>query len=404
MIKTVVIGAGPSGVTSAIYASLRGEDVTIIERNDKPLKKLLLTGSGRCNYMNDDFDIGHYYGKDIELFKELFTKENKKILLNFFETLGIEPLIVNGCYYPYSNTSYAMYEALISEIDKRGIKLNLSEKLLDITFCNDKFKLKTDKNTIFCDKLVISTGSKSFPKTGSDGNLFPYLEKLGHKLEPIYPSLVKLKTNELYQKKWDGVRSIVKVSLYENDKFIKEEFGQVQFLKDGISGICIFNLSGYVNKGIMEGKREQIKINFMPFLDIDPLKWFYDRNKKLYKRNIFELLEGFLNYKLIDIILHKSNLERTNLFENLTNDEKLNLIKNLIEFEIDIKEISNIDNAQVCGGGIFLRDINPWNMESKLIKNLYFTGEVLDIWGDCGGFNLAFAFLTGILSGRFNDD
>ncbi|MDO4369193.1 MAG: aminoacetone oxidase family FAD-binding enzyme [bacterium] len=404
MIKTVIIGAGPSGITSAIFAQKKGEDVTIIEGCEKPLKKLLLTGSGRCNYLNEDFNIKHYHGKNIELFKSLFTKENKDRLLNFFDSIGIEPLIINGYYYPYSNTSYAMYEALLVEVNKRGIKLNLNEKLLDIALENNKFKLKTEKQVIICDKLIISTGSKSFPKTGSDGSIFPLLEKLGHKVEFIYPSLVKLKTEEVFQKKWDGVRSIVKVSLYENNRKIKEEVGQIQFSKDGISGICIFNLSGYVNKGLKDGKDEQIRIDFMPFLDIDPLVWIENKNKKLYKRSISELLEGFLNYKIIDIILNKSKIEKNSLLENLSQREKEMLIKNLTEFEVDIKVPSEVYGAQVCGGGISLNEIDPRNMESKLVKNLYLTGEVIDIWGDCGGFNLAFAFLTGILTGSDIND
>lgn len=404
MTKTVIIGGGVSGITSAIFAKKRGEEVIVIERNEKILKKLLLTGNGRCNYFNEDFDIEHYHGNNVDIFSSLFTETCRNKLLEFFSDLGIVPLIINGYYYPYSNTAYAMYEALFCEVKKRGIEIVFNEKVFDITKEGDLFKVVTDNMLLTCDKVIVATGLKSFPKTGSDGNLCFLLERFGHKLVMLYPSLVKLKTNESFQKRWDGVRSFVRVSLYENDEFIKSEDGQIQFSKDGISGICVFNLSGYVNKGLYLNRKEKIKINFMPFLEDEPMTFFRERNRRLYKRSVFELLEGFLNYKIIGIILEKCKIKRDTSFDDLENEQVLTLIKNLTEFEIDIVEPSLFEISQVCGGGVSLEEINPKNMESNLIKNLYFSGEVMDIWGDCGGYNLSFAFLTGMISGSDIDD
>ena len=296
--KVVVIGGGISGVIASIYAS-KNNEVTILERNSSLLKKLLLTGNGRCNYFNSNQDISNYNSRDFNLLKEIITEENIEKVINFYNSIGIIPKIKNGYYYPYSNRADSMKESLLKELELNNVKVITDYLVENIEIKNDKFIIN---NKLEFDKVIISTGSKAAPKTGSDGIGYKLLNKLNLDIIKPLPSLVQLKGKESYFKEWNGIRVDAKVSLYENDKFIKEEIGELQLTNYGLSGICIFNLSGRLKIGLDKGNKEAIKINFLPFVtDIE--KFMIDRNNLLKNRNILELLEGIINYKLVKVIL-----------------------------------------------------------------------------------------------------
>lgn len=391
--KVVVIGGGPSGVTSAIFAKNSGNSVVLLERNDKVLKKLLITGNGRCNYFNENFSIEHYYSNDIDVLKEIITSDNKDLFLEFFNDLGIVPFIKNDYYYPYSNMASSVRELLISKLNGCDVICNAFVKRIEKN--DDEFLVYYNDSVISCDKVIISGGSKAYPKTGSDGSCYDIAKSFGHSINMVYPALTKFIGNEFYFKKWDGVRSHAEVSLYENDSFVKKEFGEVQFTKTGISGICIFNLSNIVSKGLKCGNKYEVRINFMSFTE-DALLWFNSRSSK----NIYSVLEGFLNFKLIDIILKACDIDSDCCFEDLDSSSRDKLLCYLTSFPFKVLECGSFDISQVCGGGVSLLEINPYTMESKIVSDLYFCGEILDVSGDCGGYNLAFAFISGILAGR----
>ena len=258
--KVCIIGGGISGVICGIVAS-KYNDVTIIERNNTLLKKLLLTGNGRCNYFNSNMDISNFNSNsDIS---EFITEENINKAISFYDSIGIIPKIKNGYYYPISNTAQSIKEALIKELHNNNVHI-ITDTLIDnITKVEDKFLV----NGTLYDKLVISTGSKAYPKTGSDGLGYELLNSLGLKIINPVPSLTPLIGSERYFNDWNGIRCDSQVSLYENDSFIKEEVGEIQLTNYGVSGICIFNLSGIVSRGINKGKKEVIHINFLPFVD-----------------------------------------------------------------------------------------------------------------------------------------
>ncbi len=394
--KIVIVGAGISGIVSAIKLG-KNNEVIVLEHNDKPLKKLLLTGNGKCNYFNDDFNENKYFSYDKDLINRFINDNNKKKLLSFYDGIGLIPKIKNGYYYPSSNQAYTVYNALLKEANNNNVKIIYNYDVKDIKKDNDKYIINND---IRCDKLIISTGSKAYPKTGSVGFGYDLCNKLNIKVNKVFPSLVALTINKNI-KDISGVRSDVKVSLYENDKLITSEIGEIQFNDDNLSGICIYNLSTFMNKD-----NYNVKINFLNDFNIDKNNFdeeFNKLNNKLINRNISELLECFLNYKLVNYILKISKIDMNKNYKELSKNEKEILSNNLINLSFDINGTKGYDHSQVCSGGVSLREVND-HFESINNKNLYFTGEVLDVTGICGGYNISFAVLSALIVGEHIND
>ena len=389
MKDVVIIGGGASGLVASIFAAMNGNKVTILEKNNKCGKKLLITGNGRCNYFNNDMDINHYHTDNTEQLKKIITEKNNKKILNFIDSLGIVHKIKNGYYYPYSNQATSVLNALVNKAKSLGVEIINDYNVLHIKkenhfIINDNIKAKN---------LIIAAGGKAYAKTGSDGSSYILASSLSHKINKPLPSLVKLTGN--VPKKWAGIRSDVIVSLYENDKFIKSEAGEIQLTDYGISGICVFNISHFVSKGLSENKKEEVFINFAPFLKTD-LITYLSAKKDL---TISQILEGFLNYKLVNIILEKSHISKDSYFINLNNEEK-NKLNNLVtSFPVLITGTKSFDEAQVTTGGVSFKEIDE-NMQSKIIPNLYIIGEAVDVDGDCGGYNIGFAFISGMIAGK----
>ena len=379
MKRIIIVGAGAAGMLAAIHAKTKDNQVILIERNTNCGKKILITGNGKCNYLNDDFNISHYRSDNLEFLENIITEENKKLLISEFKKIGIEPKIKNGYYYPMSNTSISIQNALLLTLKQKGIEIITNTTITDIKKINNKFILN-DKFT--CDKLIIAAGSSACPKCGTDGTIYDALKPLGLKIKKPLPALVQLKSEGKFLKEWAGIRCDCELSLYENDKLIKKSIGEVQLTDYGISGICTFQLSSDCIRGLDSGKKEVIKMNFLP--DIKDFDTFYLNRVKLLKgRNDIELFEGLINYKLLYVLFkHNKNIKEA-----------------LTSFSLEITGYNGFDKAQVASGGIKLTEIND-NFECKNIKDLYIVGEALDVDGDCGGYNLAFAFLSGIIAGE----
>ena len=399
MSDIIIIGGGPSGIVTAIKAKNKNNNVIVLEKNNTPLKKLLLTGNGKCNYFNEIFSTKNYHSMNIDIVDKIISDKNLNSVKEFFDELGIIPKIKNGYYYPFSNQATTIKNVLLREAELKGVNIICNSEVLDIEK-KDKFIIKCTDKEYTCDKLVISMGSKAYPKTGSDGLGYSLLEKLGHSIIKPLPALVQLTSNFKYLKDIDGVRTDVYMELFEDDKYIDSESGELQFTNYGISGICTFNLSNYVTRGLDEGRSEVIKINLVPFIETLITPWMDQYSKKNSNKNLTELLEGFLNYKLVNMILKVSNLKGTNYYKDLTNEEKLELCKNLRSLKIEITGTKSFDNSQICNGGVPLSEINYQTMESNIVKDLYITGELLDMNGNCGGYNLTTCWISGLLAGK----
>ena len=393
MSKVIIIGAGPSGLVSAINLAKESE-VIVLEKNSICGKKLLMTGNGRCNYFNDDFTTNHYYSDNKKLISELINDNSKKEVLDFFNSLGIIPKIENGYYYPYSNQASNIKNVLVDKALFLGVKIKNNIEVSNIKKEDGLFILNTNDGEYKCDKLVIATGSCAYPKTGSDGKFYSILERFGHKIIKPLPALVQLVGKGNYFDLWKGVREDVVIKLYEDDLYIKEESGQIQLTDYGISGICSMNLSSIIARGLDNKREEKVIINFYPIGDKFSLKekLINDYKNNSYK-DISKLLESILNYKLGNLIIKLLGYKNTDKLDDIDIDK---LVDKITNFELEITSTKSFSNSQTCSGGVSLKEINLNTMESKVIRNLYLVGEIIDINGDCGGYNLALSFITGM--------
>ena len=404
MCDVLIIGGGASGIVSSIIAKNENNKVIVLERNNDVLKKLLMTGNGRCNYLNEVYGMNNYHSNNIDIVDKIISSENIFKVKDFFDALGIIPKIKNGYFYPSTNQATTIKEVLVDKAKSIGVEIRCNSLVTSIDKVNNKFKVTVNDEEILCDKLIISTGSFAYPNTGSDGMGYDFLKKFNHTIIKPLPALVPLVSNFKYLKEWDGVRSDVILELFEDDKFISSETGEVQSTSYGISGICTFNLSHFVTRGLDLGKKEVIKINFVPFIETLITPWMDNYSKLNSNKNLDKLLSGFINKKIVPIILKVSNLDKNLYYKDLSNEEKLILCKNLRSLEVEIISTKSFDNAQVANGGVSLLEINPNTMESLKVSNLYIIGELLDINGNCGGYNLTTCWISGMLAGSDIND
>lgn len=394
MKKVVVLGAGPSGLIAALKISTKNYEVTLIDSNSYVGKKILVTGNGRCNYWNEVINIDYYNTDNKELLSNILNYKDDAF--NYLIKLGIYPKIKNGLYYPNCNQASSIKNILENAILKSSVNLITDFKVDKILYENNKYKCFSNNKVIEGDILVIASGGCAYPKTGSDGSIINILKSFNIKVNDLNPGLTPIYLNEAYLNKWDGVRCDAKIKLFIDNKFIKEEAGELQLTKKGISGICIFNLSSIASKYIKSNK-VSLSIDFLPNI-IDIKNWLYERNNLLENKNIYDLFISVLNTKLVDIILEESYINKTSYLNNLTNQEINKLCNNIKDFNVIASGVGDFNISQVSIGGVSLDEVNN-NLEVKKMPNMYLVGEALDVDGICGGYNLSFAFISGYVVG-----
>ena len=367
----------------------------VFDGNSDAGKKLLLTGNGRCNIGNVNNDLSKYHSSNDELIKQVISEQNINIIKNVFENIGLVIKNKNGYLYPYSEKSSSVLSVLKSACINNNVKFKFNSIIDKIEKLNEKFLINNEE----FDKVIITTGGCSYPKTGSTGIGYFFASSFGHNIVPLNPSLMPVITNTGLEKDWAGKRCEVLVTLLENNKKIKQEHGEIQFTNYGLSGICVFNLSRNICVGLKNGLKEEISINFVPWLNNETLETFIE-NKNISKKTIFEVCDGFLDYRITEVLLKYLKINKNKKWNELSYSEKNNFCNTLKDFKIEVVGTKDFLDAQVTSGGICLNEINLNTMESKLVKNLYFAGEVLDLDGDCGGYNLTIAFITGMLAGE----
>jgi len=364
--KCVIIGAGASGVAAAINIKRKypNEEVIIIEHSDRPLRKILATGNGRCNLGNKELDINKYNHP------ELMSTYSYKEYIKYVESYGFKTKELGELVYPYSESAQTVRNQILKELERLNVSIHLEENFIDYEVVNDGVKVKTNKATYDADKLIIATGGKSTRGLGNDGSIYDILKKHHYDLVPLRPGLVPIKTKE-NTKLVDGLRVKANVSLLENGKKIFNEDGEVLFKKDGLSGIVIFNTSNHIKN---PSNMYEIVLNLLP-QNIEELQGnhqqFLDKSK---------FLEEYFAPKIAEYL------------KNKINDK--NFVKDLQNLKFTFKDFYDFENSQITIGGVQIEDMKP-NFESKKEPNVYFLGEVLDMHGPCGGYNLTWAFICG---------
>ena len=402
MKKVIIVGGGASGLTAAICLKRRGIDVTILEKNKQAGKKILVTGSGKCNYFNEEFDLTHFTANHKTAISNIITEHNVEKTKEFLESLGIIPRIKNGYYYPNSLKAVSIQNSLFTELRNLQIPL-LNEVTVEEIIKTNHFILKTSKGQFEAENVIVASGSKAYYNTEEPSFLLNSLENLGHTLVPIYPGLVQLKAKGHFFKEWAGIRTEAKLSLFIQGERKKEVVGEVQLTDYGISGICTMLLSNILVPKL-QSETVEIQINFLEPIQIETVKearqFLEKRNVVLPNRTISELLDTILDYKLTNVLLHLAGLTPDTSLFFCPKEELETFLRFLVCFPLEIIGHNSFKEAQICLGGVDLNEINVDTMESKKVKQLYIIGEVLDMNGDCGGYNLGFAWMSGILAGN----
>lgn len=395
----ITVGAGAAGLAAAISAKRNNRDlkIAILEAQSKAGKKILVTGNGRCNLTNTNVSKEFYHGSfDVSKTINRFSAEK---LINFFSTLGLVcDIETNGLVYPHSRQASAVLDVLLMEIKRLKIEIICDCKVELIRKKGEFFNIKTSNGEYTAKKAVMSCGGKAFPTAGGTGLGLDVIKNLGHKITPLFPALCPIQVKSDFMKSLKGIRAKAEVTLYDGEKAIKSEIGEVQFTDNALSGICVFNLTTLLPKT----KNPIISVNLTKdYSYIELLNLLNDR-KKLFANEPIENYFTGLFHKNIGIALLKSVTDKpmTEICKRLS-DKEIKALANLIQnWKFECKQCKDFSKAQVMLGGVNGNEVNGYTFESKVVKNLYICGEALDVCGDCGGFNLHFAFASGIITGE----
>ena len=402
---TLIIGAGPAGIMSAIWAAKSGHSVVLLESNSAPGKKLLLTGNGRCNLTNAEFNLRELvknYNNGEFLF-HAFSIFGPKEVVDFFEKIGVNLKTEdNKRVFPKSNKADYVLSALNKCLTENNVKLLFDSEVTDAVFKNKKIDKLVLKNCeIKAQKYILCTGGKTYPQTGSKGFGYKLAEKVGHTIEKLKPALCPLITKEGYVKNLQGISlENTEISVWQNGKKIIKEQGTVIFTHFGVSGPAILNISGKVGE-LLEKGEVVLSIDLFPLLNYEEvLKEFENMLKRYPTKTTINVLSIFLPDKVADVLLGNISIEKNKIANNLSKLEKMKVVKILKGFQASIEDVFGFEQSLVTRGGVSLKEIDHKTMKSKLINNLSFAGEIINVDGKTGGFNLQLCWSTGYLAGK----
>lgn len=399
--NVVIIGGGASGIVAAISAAREGANVTILEHKDRIGKKILSTGNGRCNLTNEYMEQECFRGDDVSIVSDVFRQFGYQETLDFFKNLGVIFKNRQGYIYPISDQAGTILDVLRMELERLKVVICLEHHVTTINRNAKGFLVCTDKGTYQADSIILATGGKAASVLGSDGSGYTLAKQFDHRISPVVPALVQLKAKGSYFKQLAGVRTQAKVSLFVNDAFISEDTGELQLTNYGISGIPVFQVSRYAAKALYEKNKVIAEIDFLPYMTDDELFYFVKERKRLHgEKKAEDFLIGMFHKKLISVLLKEAKIP-LNESINVISDERLkNLLVLCKHFSVLIEGTNDFEQAQVCAGGVKTTEINPNTMESLNEPKLYIVGELLDIDGICGGYNLQWAWSTGFIAGK----
>ena len=413
--KIVIIGGGPAGIMAAISAKENHpeDEVVILEKNNTLGRKLLITGKGRCNItssLNIDEFIKNIPGNGMFMFSAFKNYTNTDII-KLLQKNGVETKEERGNrVFPLSDKSRDVLEALERELKRLNVIIKLNCEVKKINKIENTFFVDTNIDQIKADKLIIATGGKSYPLTGSTGDGYLFAKWFGHTITDIKPSLVPLEireNNECKNMQGLSLKNVsIKIKDIESNKQIYEDFGEMLFTHFGISGPIILSSSAHLIRyknieSLLKNGKIKIYIDLKPALSVEQLNLrilrdFEKEKNKEFRNSLFELLPR----KIIDYIISQSKINPCKKVNEITKQERLELVKQIKQVEFTIKGTRPIEEGIITSGGINIKEINPSTMESKLVKGLYFAGEVIDVDAYTGGFNLQIAYSTGYTAGK----
>ncbi len=399
----VVVGGGASGMMAAISARRQGADVTILERNPRVGKKILATGNGRCNFTNINTDITYYHGNNPKFAYSALASFSVKDTIYFFESLGIAHKVEDlGKVFPMSDQASSILDVLLYELNEIGVQIICNAHVKELIKKNGKFQiLLEDGSRIEGDKVILAPGGKAMPSSGSDGNGFDLAKKLGHTITHIFPGLVQLKLEGSFFNQIQGVKFLGTAEVLDGHKSVAEDRGDILFANYGISGPPILQISRKAGELLNENKEAVLRINIMDTVSKEELTELIKERFNMGPKKTLEFsLVGLVNKRLIPVLLREAGIQDIKSpVGNLSAKECEKIANILTDWRLKVRGTRSWPSAQVTAGGVSTDEINQSTMESKIVKDLFFAGEIIDIDGQCGGFNLQWAWSSGFIAG-----
>lgn len=401
--NVAIIGAGASGLIAAIVASREGAAVTVYEKNSKIGRKLLATGNGRCNITNRDLTLTHFHGKNPLFAIPALKQFDYHKCYNFFNELGIELIEKEkGRLYPMSLQASSVVDMLIYEAKRVGVKFKINTDITDIEKINNGFLLKTAKHNDLYLKLLIATGSPAMPSLGSCDSGYDFAKSFGHTIVQPLPSLVQLISSAPYLKKVSGVKFNGHVKVLINKQNQCSTYGDILFTNYGVSGSAILDVSRPISTALANKNSVEVILDLMPLFSKEKLITLLQKRVKFANNKTIALyLEGLINKKLTTVIIEEANLPANiNQANQLGRKDLTKIAYTIKNIKLKIIDTKGFKSCEVTAGGIDTTEIDQNTMQSKLQNGLFFSGEVLDIDGDCGGYNLQWAWASGYVAGK----
>lgn len=410
-----IIGGGASGLMAALSAARTLQEhncaakIAILEKEPRVGKKILATGNGKCNLTNIHTSIKNYYSETPNIVSSVLDIASHDFIMQLFSELGLIVTTDNqGRVYPYSSQASAVLDLLRLHINALNVEELCNFNISKIEKIKSGFKITSDSLIIIAKELICATGGQASPALGSDGSGYKYMQNLGHTIIKPFPSLVQIKTDNKFINSLKGIRTHGCVKLVSGNRVLKEEYGEIQFSENALSGICIFQISRFISeyytKGTINGKKVKdvtISIDLLPNYSIEEVKDILVKHAKLFSHlSVDDFMIGILNKRIGQVLLKTCSITPMSRDVNsLSKNELFRLAECIKRWDIHPTGTMPWKNAQVTAGGINANEFNPQTLESKKITDLFACGEILDVDGECGGFNLQWAWSSGYIAG-----
>lgn len=401
MKKVGIVGGGASGMFAAIHAAKEGAKVTIMESGERLGKKILSTGNGKCNLTNLFLDESCYYSENMPFVMQALEQFGVDDTLQAFKSFGLLLRDKNGYIYPSCEQAAVVSDMLRYMLKSLDVEVLTEHRVTNISQKGKNICIQFEgREALLFDSVILASGGRAMPKSGSDGSGYDLAKKLGHEMIPVVPALVQLHCEEDYFKGVSGVRTQAKLKLYINEAVVTEENGELQLTDIGISGIPVFQISRLAGYALRKKEKVSVVVDCMPDVTMKELRQMLEVHKLLdEKRTAEEFFNGLINKKLMGLFMRLADI-KPNVEISQVPEKKIDMFCMLCkEWKVRINGTHSFDNAQVCAGGINTLQIGN-NMESKLIPGLFFAGEIMDVDGKCGGYNLQWAWTSGAIAGR----